>query len=496
MSRMPGQLTDRIEDRVLTFVRAHRIFEQGQSVLVGVSGGADSLCLLHVLLALRDQLDIRLHVAHLDHMLRGSDSTEDSGFVTSHARCMGLNCTTEARDVETFRKQHSCSLEEAAREVRYAFLSDVARDNGLQVTAVGHTRDDSVETIMLHLLRGSGIHGLRGLDPIARISTVAMSKQNRNEGLLLARPLLTLSSEETRQYCHAKGLQPRLDSSNESVSFLRNRIRLELLPECRKLNPRMDDAIMRLSRAAREDDEYLTSATMAVWQEIASESSEGISIDLRGFTSAAPALQSRVVREAIVRLNGSARDVGMEHLTAVRELAMKPAGKAVDLPGGIIWRRDYSALIASRVAMAATTPCAPSPLAPITIPVPGEILLPGWKVTTELRESQSAPHPTGLTAHLDADNAATPLTVRGRRQGDTFRPIGMSEDKKLQDFMVDAHIPATQRDAVPLLCSAGQIAWVVGWRIGDRVKVTPETRTVLRVHFIPRQDGTSLSPTE
>ena len=484
MSSIPVRPTDEVEDKVLDFIKTHGLFEPGQTVLIAVSGGADSMCLLHTLLALRERLGIKLHVAHLDHMLRGSASRLDASFVTAHSRSLGLNCTAEARNAALFRETHSCSLEEAARELRYAFLADIAHTVGASVIAAGHTRDDSVETMILHLLRGSGIHGLRGLDPIARVKTIAMARDD-SEGILLARPLLSLSSEETRQYCQDKGLQPRSDSSNESLSFLRNRVRLELLPWFEALNPRFDEAMLRLAIAARDDDQYLADAMKTLWATIASETSSGIHIDVSGFAGAAPALQARVIHEAVRRLNGSARNVGFEHLSAVRELIEKPAGKFINLPDRIIWRREHSALVAMRTD---PTVHPQHPVAfsdPIHISVPGKTSVPGWQVSTGFRDNGPSPHPTGLTAHLDAGSAGTSLFVRCRRQGDRFRPLGMSEDKRLQDFMVDAGIPANQRDAVPLLCADARIAWVVGWRIDDSVKVTADTRTILHVEFTP-----------
>ncbi len=485
MESVPAPLTDGVETRVLGFIRAQRLFEPDESVVVAVSGGADSLCLLQVLFVLREQLDIRLHVAHLDHMLRGSESSLDARFVSSHARSLGLDCTVEARDVQAYRRSRRCSLEEAAREVRYAFLAEVARETGASVLATGHTRDDSVETVMLHVLRGTGVHGLRGLDPVSRLHASPATEMDRDSAPRLVRPLLPLSRDETQEYCLAKGLAARADSSNESLSPLRNRVRLELLPYCRSLNPRFDDAVLRLSLAARDDDEHLSEAARALWTAIASASAAEVCIDLRGFAGATRALQARIVHQSVAHLNGSARDVASDHIAAVRDLVSKPVGKSVDLPGRIAWRREDSSLVAFRTDVVKEAPREGAPAEPVRIAVPGETSIPCWHVKARVIEGAADASPGPFVAHFDADRLGTCLFVRRRRQGDRFRPLGMSGEKKLQDFMVDARIPAAHRDEVPIVSSESQIAWVVGWRIDDRVKVSPDTRAVLRLEFSP-----------
>ena len=485
MNSVPAPPANRVEARVLDFIRAQRMFEPGESVVLAVSGGADSLCLLQVLFGLRERFDMRLHVAHLDHMLRGSESSLDAQFVSSHARSLGLDCTVEARDVQAYRRGRRCSLEEAAREVRYAFLAEVARETGATAVATGHTRDDSVETVMLHVLRGTGVHGLRGLDPVSRLLAFPATGVDRETAPRLVRPLLPLSRDETQEYCLAKGLVARSDSSNESLSPLRNRVRLELLPYYRSLNPRFDDAVLRLSMAAREDDEHLSEAARALWLKIVSASGAEVRIDLRGFAGATRALQTRLIHQSVAHLNGSARDVAFDHIAAVRGLVSKPVGKSVDLPGCIAWRREDSSLVAFRTDMVTEVVREGVPAEPVRIAVPGETSIAYWRVTARVIEGVADASPGAFVAHFDADRLGTCLFVRRRRPGDRFRPLGMSGEKKLQDFMVDARIPAAHRDEVPIVCSESQIAWVVGWRIDDRMKVSSDTRAVLRLEFSP-----------
>jgi tRNA(Ile)-lysidine synthase len=475
----------KLERAVLTAIREGTLLRSGGTVVAAVSGGADSLCLLHVLVRLSDRLHVRLHVAHLDHMLRGAASRDDAAFVAATAQSLGLPCTVEARDVAAWKRERKCSLEEAAREVRYRFLHEVARRVSAEAVATGHTRDDAVETLLLHVIRGSGLRGLRGLEAE---STVPVSGAGSGEpaAVRIVRPLLGVSREETAEYCRLIGLEPRKDASNESPSHLRNRIRLELLPQCRGLNPRFDDALLRLEQAARYDDEHLDEEARRTYDSIADESPDLVRLDLAGFTAASPAIQARLVRRAHEQVAGDLRDVSAEHVRAVRRLAAARPGKRVYLVSGIVWRREADSLAAMGPHYVDDVQGPQAPQVPVEVLVPGETVMPGWRVTASLVDGPYfLPGEGALAAAFDADLAGSRLLVRRRQPGDRFRPLGMAQEKKLQDFMVDAGIPLAQRDGVPILCSPEHIVWVVGWRIDDRVKVADGTRAVLQVAFLP-----------
>jgi len=474
-----------LERGVLKAIRDRVLLRPGSVVVAAVSGGADSLCLLHVLARLADKLGVRLQVAHLDHMLRGAASRDDADFVAAQARALGLPCIVEARDVASWRRRRRCSMEEAAREVRYLFLHEVACSVGADAVATGHTRDDAVETLLLHVIRGSGLRGLRGLESDAPLP-VRGGPDGAKAAVRIVRPLLHLSRDQTRAYCRLLGLTAREDASNESLSHLRNRVRLQLLPRCRELNPRFEHALLRLGRAAASDDAHLEEECSNVYASIAHVQPGCVRLDVEGFSAASSAIQSRLVRRAHEQVAGDVRDVSMEHVCAVRRLAETQAGKHLCLVSGVTWSRETSDLVAFGRAHAPAGGGVKAPLNPVEIPVPGEVFISGWRVTTIFVDG-----PTGnladdrFTAALDADNCGSRLFVRRRQPGDRFRPLGMAGTKKLQDFMVDAGISLAERDSVPLLCSQEQIAWVVGWRVDDRVKVTRATRRVLMVTFLP-----------
>ena len=235
---------------MLHFIQEHHLVSHQQKLVVAVSGGPDSVCLLHIMVRLQGELDIRLHVAHLNHQLRGTESEADAQYVSNLAQQLGIPASIEQRAVKSYQNQQRVSLEEAAREVRYAFLAQVAESIGASRVAVGHTIDDHIETILLHLIRGTGTRGLRGL-------LSSSQWQSTGDNLTVIRPLLPVSRDETASYCHHHQLMPRLDSSNLSLSQLRNRIRHQLLPQLKSYNPQVAEALLRTARIAADDLTFL-----------------------------------------------------------------------------------------------------------------------------------------------------------------------------------------------------------------------------------------------
>ncbi len=471
MARKDKTLGQRVRD----FIQEHNLFSAGDRLVVAVSGGGDSVCLLHILVQWRKELGVELHVAHLNHQLRGAESDSDAGYVSDLARRLDVLATIERRDVAAYRDQKGISLEEAAREVRYSFLAEVARAIGASKVVVGHTRDDHIETILMHLLRGAGTAGLCGLQP----SSVLPYGENSGQ-LEVVRPLLELSRQETLDYCQRYNLAPRSDSSNVSPSFLRNRVRLELLPVLRSYNPGIDKALLRLADIAGDDVSFIEKQASLLWKKLASEEDDMIYLDMSQMVALPRAMQRQIFRRAVRQLRGNLKDVEADHIEAMVGFLSKPAGKKLCLPDGLTLSIEYGRLV---LASAQASICPLPPLKGISsIKIPGETDLPGWRVRADII-GQVVSDEDGLAASFDLNRVGKELTVRQRRPGDRFQPLGMSQTKKLQDFMVDSRIPGSWRDRVPLICSPEQILWVVGWRIDDRAKVTENTKDILRLQF-------------
>lgn len=474
-----------VEQRVLRFVTGQQLVPKGEKLLVAVSGGPDSVCLLHVLVNLREALGISLHVAHLDHRLRGAESEADAAYVAGLAHRLGIPATIEERDVREYQARRHLSLEEAAREVRYDFLARSARSTGAGRVAVGHTAGDHVETVLMHLIRGSGGRGLRGLLPLSRW-------QSGGESLVVVRPLLPLTREETSEYCQRHRLMPRIDVSNLSLSPFRNRIRLELLPLLKGYNPGIAGALMRTAGIAAGEMALLDRLVEEQWSDIVQESGSAVALDRKRLAPLHPALKRHLLRTAIERLTGDIKDIEANHVEQVLEALDKPAGKRLELPGGLLFIVEHDRYILSKDA-AALSPF-PALDGEFPLRVPGETDIPGWQVTaTVLRPSETVKPEGEFNACFDMDKVGAGLAVRQRRRGDRFQPLGMAQPKKLGEFMIDARIPAAWRERIPIVCSPQQVLWVVGYRIDERVKVTAGTGKVLCLKF-ERDPGNSAIP--
>jgi tRNA(Ile)-lysidine synthase len=497
------------ESKILDFVQRCSLVPRKELVVVGVSGGADSVCLLHVLARWRRRLGIRLHVAHLNHQIRGVESQADAEYVSDLAGSLGIPITIERQDVAAYRTERKCSLEEAARELRYAFFARVARKVGAHRIAIGHTSDDQVETILMHILRGTGIAGLCGLAPCSPLvyDSHGMSlaaeapgvQKAQRSNLLVIRPLLNITREETTNYCQKYRLEPRVDSSNLLPSFFRNRLRLHLLPLLRQYNPSIDQALLRLADIAREDNAFIEQQASGLWHEVARQEDNAVYLDKKQMAGLPIALQRHLLRVAVTKLAGDVRDIEASHIEAARSLLDKPAGKISAFPHDLVCQGGYHDLVIATTAKQSQLPPCPFPplLEEFHLKVPGKTAFPGWNVLASIVRERAAflssrgamsttqkTRQNSLVAHFDLQKTGLNLCVRTRRPGDRFQPLGMNVPKKLYEFMVDAKIPRSWRGRIPIVYSPQQIIWVVGWRTDDRVKLAPASREILRLEFI------------
>jgi tRNA(Ile)-lysidine synthase len=462
--------------RIERYIADHHLLERSGTLLVGVSGGADSICLLHNLISLQDTFGLDLHVAHLDHQLRGIESEADAAYVTDLAGKLGIEATVEERDVREYQAERRCSLEEAAREVRYAFFAEVAERIDAGAVAVGHTADDQAETIIMHLIRGTGLSGLQGMRPLFKWGLPG------RRALTVIRPLLEVTRQQTQSYCGALEIHPRIDSSNLSPEYLRNRIRAEIMPRLAEFNPNIVESLTRTARIIAEDIEHLDGEVKRIFDSVVEEVPYGIALDNRAFSGLSLALGRRLLRSVLGQIVGSLRDIELVHIESIMEVLRQPAGKELSLPYGLTFYGDYEKSFITR----GENPL--SILPPLEgetrLQIPGETIVSGWRVKAEVLVGKPETIEKGdFVAFFDLDLSGGKLIVRSRRDGDRFQPLGMEDSKKLQDFMVDSKIPRSWRDQVPLVCAGERIIWVMGWRIDHRTRVTDFTQRTLRLEF-------------
>lgn len=500
---------DSIVSRVLRFVESRGLL-QGGALVVAVSGGQDSVCMLDVLARLRVHLRLELHVAHLNHMLRGAEAESEAEQVGALAEALALPATVGTIDVPAYRARHHLSEEVAARYARYQFLVGVAGQVGSGRLAVGHTADDSVETLLMNLLRGAGLAGLRGILPSREMRPAQLGPRLepgdwKTEGFPLSggtlpvvvRPILDLFRTETEGYCRARGLRFWSDPSNLDLSYRRNWIRGELLP---LMNSRVAGATDRLRNAADLlADEYgvVSGYVDRLWGELARVGEGRVEFDLEPWLGLSMAVQRQLLRKAVEGVAGSLEDIGRVHVDGCEAVILGGSVAAsFELPGRFRLEKGYTAFWLTGPA-APPRAVHPLPEEQISLPVPGVASWPGGSIEASMVRAGGPSKPGEVQAEtwngrcdggrweacLDADLAGSPLAVRCRMPGDRFVPLGMAQPKKLQDFLVDEKVPRGERDGVPVVATPNGIIWVAGYRIDDRFKVTPRTRRVLKLRY-------------
>jgi tRNA(Ile)-lysidine synthase len=490
-------------NQVRRTVDNHDLLERGDRIVVGVSGGPDSLCLLHVLLRLRGVYDLRLHVAHLHHGARGADADADAKFVGGLAAEWDLPFTIERQDVPALAREHRLAFEEAARCVRYAFLACVAAETGGRKIAVGHNADDQTETVLMHFLRGAGPAGLRGMLPATPVTDYRMLEplgiQDAGGNLqpascIIVRPLLDVPRADIERYCFEHGLQPRFDRSNLDTTYFRNRLRHELLPLLETYNPNVRARLRHTAAVIAADYELLSRSRGRAWADTVREGREAAVVFDRAAWRALPvALQRAVLRRAVHCLRRSLRDVDFIHVEDARRVGLSgETGTQATLPSGLVLTVSYDTLTVGDAGDAGPPPDEPLLWQddPLPVQVPGTMSLPqsDWVLQVELLErwdlEQIALNSDPWMAYLDADVLAAPLLLRRRRRGDRFRPQGMEgHSVKLSAFLINRKVPRAWRDRVPLLAAGDEIVWVCGQRIGEGTVVRGESCRVAQLRF-------------
>ncbi len=469
------------------------LLQPGETIAVAVSGGPDSIAMLHALAALNrsDRLEWSLHVAHLNHAIRGDAARADAEFVAAECRKLELPCTIETEDVPSLARDSRRSMEEAARACRYAFLRRVCEEVGARSVAVAQHADDQVETVLHHILRGTGVRGLGGMAPSRPIAP--------DSDIRVVRPMLGFRRAEIVAYLEAEGIPYRVDASNASNDYTRNRLRNVVLPLLREqVNPQVDEALLRL---AVQSQGWVGEFDAVVAREfestLVSRAAGRLVLRVSELTARRSWMQAEIVRTAwdaltggdALETEGSAPQLAFDAIQEVLELARRPeSGNELHLPADTVVQRRYDELIFRRA-----DPAEPSPQSlriERTLSVPGRCHLPelGIAIAAEVRERTSGDDAANLAGKssdeesMDLDRVDDALSVRPPRPGDRMTPLGAPGSKKLSDFFTDAKIPPEERERVAIVCDQSGPIWIVGHRIADRVKLTECTRRVLRLY--------------
>ena len=486
-----------LETIVTTYIDKHRLLPPDGEVIVGVSGGADSLCLLHLLNQLcgpgKRYPEVRLHAAHLNHRLRGEASDRDAAAVAAIVESWGVPYTSGEVDVAELARAERRSLEDTARSARYRFLREVAQGKPI---AVAHQADDQVETLLLHFLRGSGLTGMVGMLP-------------RQQDII--RPLLEVRHAQTVAYCQEHGIEPLEDLSNTDSRFLRNRIRHELLPLLESLNPGFNSTLLRNANVIRVDVEWLEAQVDACWPAVViSEQDDVIKLRLEALSSLPLSLQRHVLRRVTAHLCGGQSPLEIRHYTLIEQLLgyHDRQERTLHLPHELRVARSFNEITFERLQGNPSTRDRamrePQNEKAMLLPIPGRIKVPGtpWiataepapaKLMAEVREALRLEDwsevwrllpSTRQVVYVDADVVGSYLEVRTRKPGDRMRTLGMQHEKKIQDIFVDEHVTRTDRGTTPIFFTASHCIWLAGVCLDDRARLTSKTQQVVRLAII------------
>ncbi len=460
-------------DRFKRAIDCHHLVEKGDRLIVGVSGGVDSMVLLHLLHACREAFDLSLIVAHVNHGLRPVDSEKEADLVQEEAARLGLPFEYGQFNVKEFQKTMGLSPQDAARRIRFHFFYSLLRKHEAQKVVLGHHADDQVETVLLKLIRGSGLQGLKGMLPI-------------REGKVI-RPLLGVWREEIQDFAAEKKIPFLLDSSNLKSDYLRNRIRLTLIPLMEaEYQPNFKEILLRTSNILREENDYLEEGAETAYQEIVRKQKDTLFFKFSEFQSLHQAIQWRVMKKILERVydwgTGVEEGEWLEVHRIYQKLHRSAPSFLLELPHGAWVEKRYDVVLLGKGKV--------KPLAPFEVELhsPGSTFIEeiGKEVVVGETDRDTLKDYKGPadTALMDYGSLQFPLRMRNFRPGDRFHPLGAKGSQKLKEFFIDHKVPRVERPKVPLLVSGDRIVWVAGYRIDERAKVSEKTKKVLTVKVV------------
>ena len=480
--RAKHQVLQTVEQAITTYA----MFKPNDKVLVGVSGGPDSVALLHVLLELTPRYGLKLGIAHLNHGLRGREADADAEFVSSLARKFDLPCYLEKRNIRQYHTQRKLSLEEAARQIRYTFYFEVIDKYGFDKIALGHQANDNAEHVLMYLFRGSGPLGLSGIPPV--------------RGAKIVRPMLRVTRRQIENYLAAAGLESVIDRTNTDLQFTRNRLRQQLLPILiSSYNPRLIETLNRLTEIIRSEEQWINDTIRPIFDGmIVRKTEENLILSVPALNAIQPAVLRRVIRMAVEAVKGDLRRITFTHIESSRRLLGKNRSWGhLNLPDSICIRRQGDELLIYRAKGVQKhdrlqTGDYGDHFFKYIVPAPGfkPVVINIKETGVQLRFTQiRAENIPDLrkagqqVAFFDMYGLTFPLTVRTFQPGDRFTPLGMTGTQKVKDFFINHKVPRSDRSRCPILLNQDKIIWIVGHRIDDSVKITEATGDALKVEL-------------
>jgi tRNA(Ile)-lysidine synthase len=459
-------------DKVINTIINNNMIQSGDRILVALSGGPDSMSLLYALYELKKKYNLTLFAAHVNHMLRGEDSDNDEKACKDFCKKYNIEFFSRAINIDIIAKDKGMSHEMAGREARYDFFMEIFNKIKINKIALAHNLNDQAETILMRLMRGSGMEGLIGIKPV-------------RDGIFI-RPLINTSRKEIEEYCDKNHLPVRIDKTNFESIYARNKVRLELIPFIEEnFNSDITGTLNRLSTLIRLDSDYLEEKSSKFFEKYCATDNEKVIIDKDAFNLHYSML-SRVLRKAFFKIKGNLYNLESIHIENIINIQQGETGKTTVVPGGIIASNVYKSIHLKKLApnlkenkgFHKDLSLGENILSEIDKKITFQIIKKEHNLKIQSEEN---------IKYFDYDKINQPITIRHRQNGDRFVALGMKGSKKLKDILIDLKVPREERDEIPLLCFGNEIGWIIGYKISDKFKVDNHTNNILEVK-IERQE--------
>ncbi|WP_102834412.1 tRNA lysidine(34) synthetase TilS [Clostridioides difficile] len=458
-----------IFDKVLSTINKHNLIQKGDKIVLGLSGGPDSVCLLHVLNRLKKDFNIEIYAAHLNHQIRGIEAQKDALYVSKLCEDMGIIFFVKSINVPKYCENEGLSLEEGARKLRYEMFYEIKDKIKANKIAIGHNLNDQAETVMMRIMRGTGLKGLKGIDYI---------RDN-----CIIRPILDVERNEIEEYCEAYNLNPRIDKTNLENIYTRNKIRLDLLPYMKdNFNSNVIESIVRMSNSLKSDNDYIEKEAEAKFREVSNIKEKGfVEINLDDFVCLHDAIKVRVLRNSIKHILGDTNFVDQRHIEDIMSLEdNSKVNKMLTLPRNIfVYRKKDSIILTNEEIVNEEIEFY------YNVPSNGFIKIKELKQIIETQvmsiDRYKSMKLDNSSKGFDFNKVKGGIVIRSRRQGDKIK-LAMGS-KKVKDLFIDLKIPREERCKIPIITDSEGIICVGDYKISENYKIDEDTKEVLKINF-------------
>lgn len=457
-----------IFEKVLSTINKYKLIEDGDKIVLGLSGGPDSVCLLHILYRLKEKLDIEVYAAHLNHQIRGIEAQKDALYITQLCENLGVTSFVKSIDVPKYCKENGLSVEEGARKLRYEMFEEIKQKTKSNKIAIGHNLNDQAETILMRIMRGTGLQGLRGIEYI------------RDNNII--RPILDIDRKDIEAYCEEYELNPRIDHTNLETIYTRNKIRLELIPYMKdNFNPNVIESIVRMSNSLKTDSDYIQEESELKFKEVSNLQEDACEIDIQKYSKLHNAIKVRVLRKGIKHILGDTNFVDQKHIEDIMQLEdNKKIDKMITLPRGIFaYRRKNTILLTNKEIVNETIEFC------YNLPSNGFIKVKELNLVLETQTMNIDRYKSmkldKKSKGFDFGKVKGGIVVRSRNEGDKIKLSAGS--KKIKDLFIDLKIPREERCNVPIIVDEQGILCVGDYRNSENYKIDNNTKEVLKITF-------------